>query len=351
MNLSDRINACIKLGEILKNPDADKFHSFRKEIRLLHDLIISHQQINAWFTPENVKCALKAIGDSLKPHKIEKWLSRYPITTFENAPHRRVAVVMAGNIPLVGFHDYLSVVITGNIFIGKLSSSDNMLLPLIHQMLSKIEPDFKKLAHFTEDRLTEFDAIIATGSNNTSRYFEYYFGKYPNIIRKNRTSIAILNGVETQEEINALGEDIFKYYGLGCRNVSKLYVPKNYDFGNFFDALKSFEPVIEHHKYHNNYDYIKSIYLINNTPHFDNGFLLLTQATELSSPVSTLHYQFYDDINVVKQEINLLSDQIQCVVASNKLTENTVKPGNAQKPELWDYADGIDIIDFLISLK
>jgi hypothetical protein len=351
VNTSDRINACIKLGDILRNPDADKFHSFRKEIGLLRDLIAGHHHFNLWFTPENVKSALKAIGESLKSHKIEKWLSRYSIKTFENEPRRKIAAVLAGNVPLVGFHDYLSVVITGNIFIGKLSSSDNKLLPLIHRILSKIEPGFKDLAHFTEDRLTDFEAIIATGSNNTSRYFEYYFGKYPNIIRKNRNSVAVLFGNETKEEIAALGEDIFKYFGLGCRNVSKIFIPKNYDFDFLFKGLQAFEPIIGHQKYRNNYDYIKSIYLINRTPHFDNGFLLLTEDTKLSSPVASLHYEVYDDLPMVKNNLKMSSDEIQCVVASNKITDKTVPPGFAQKPELWDYADDIDTIEFLISLK
>jgi len=351
VNCSDRINACIKLGDILRNPDAEKFHSFRKEIGILRELVISNWQFNAWFTPENVKSSLIAIGESLKPFKIEKWLRRYPGKTFENEPRKRIAVIMAGNVPMIGFHDYLSVVITGNIFVGKLSSSDNKLLPLIHRILSKIEPGFRNLAFFTEERLPQFDAVLATGSNNTSRYFEYYFGKYPHIIRKNRNSVAVLDGNETRQDMEDLGEDIFKYFGLGCRNVSKIYVPKSYDFHRFFQALQPLEKVIEHQKYRNNYDYVKSIYLINKIVHFDNGFMLLTNDKRLQSPVSVLHYEEYDSIENLRMELSNLSDQIQCVVSARGIIEKSVLPGFAQKPELWDYADGIDTIDFLINLK
>jgi hypothetical protein len=351
VNLSDRINACTKLGEILRNPDKEKFHSFRMETELLNELVANLWQSNSWFTPENVKSALHAIGVSLKPFNTEKWLKRYPSKTFEKEPHKKIAVILAGNLPLVGFHDYLAVLITGNVFIGKMSSSDNKLLPLIHRIFSKIEPGFTQLALFTEDRLADFDAVIATGSNNTSRYFEYYFGKYPHIIRKNRNSIALLDGSETHEQIAALGEDIFKYFGLGCRSVSKLYVPKGYDFKHFFEAVQTFQPIIEHQKYRNNYDYQKSILLINRTQHLENGFLLLTKDKRLSSPVSVLYYEEYENTESVVNDFLSLSDAIQCIVSANHLPVKSVKPGFAQKPNLWDYADGIDTVEFLSNLK
>lgn len=351
LNLTDRINACAKLGDILRNPDIKVLHSFRNEIAELNDLIENSSNSNGWFTSENVRYAIHSIGTSLRPIKVEKWLNEYPEDFFEPKIPKVIGVVMAGNLPLAGFYDYLSVVITGNRFLGKLSSNDTKLLPLIHRIFEKVEPGFKNMAEFTEERLENFDAIIATGSNNTSRYFEYYFGKYPHIIRKNRNSVAVITGEETPEDFTAIGEDIFRYYGLGCRNVSKLYVPNDFAFDKFLDRLNGFSDVVLNHKYNNNYDYNKSIFLVNSIQHFDTGFLLLTHDQGLASPVSVLYYEKYENLEKLKSELKNISDQIQCVVSLDRSFESSVLPGQSQKPELWDYADGIDVVRFLIEQK
>jgi hypothetical protein len=350
MNSTDRITAIVKLGKILKNYDTETFHVFENEVAELKKLVETSRQTNGWFIPENVSFALKAIGNSLEQFHVEKWFSRYPGNTFEGSKKIVVGVVMAGNIPLVGFHDYLCVMVTGNYFLGKLSFDDNKLLPLVHKILGKIEPGFSKNAKFTEGKLEHFDAIIATGSNNTARYFEYYFGKYPNIIRKNRNGVAVITGHETDEELAALGEDIFRYFGLGCRNVSKIYVPQKYEFRQFFEAIEKYGDVISHHKYRNNYDYNKSIFLVNKVEHLDNGFLLLTENNSIPSPVSVMHYEHFQNISDINLHLRSKADQIQCIVAAGDVIEGALSPGKSQKPDLWDYADNVDTVKFLMEI-
>lgn len=351
VNLTDRINACAKLGDILRNPDSEKFHSVRKEIDQLHALIETSHANNGWFTPGNMKFAIHALGKSLEPHKIEKWINNYPDEVFDRDQNKTIGVVMAGNIPIVGFHDYLCVMLTGNNLVAKLSADDNKMLPLIHIIFGKIEPGFQKRAAFTDNRLSGFDAIIATGSNNTSRYFEYYFGKYPNIIRKNRNGVAVLTGTETQEELAALGEDIFRYFGLGCRNVSKIFVPKGYKFEPFFESIESFSRFGDNHKYKNNYDYNKSIYFVNSTPYFDNGFLILKEDAAFASPVSVVHFEYYDQVDTLKSQLETHADLIQCIVSADNQIPGAVKPGQSQYPQLWNYADNVDTIRFLMELS
>lgn len=351
VNLTDRINVCSKLGEILRNPDEEKFRSFRKEISELRELVVESRNHNPWFTPENVQQALLAIGQSLHRKKTEKWLCRYPMDKLEPCDPKTIAVVMAGNIPLVGFHDYLSVMVTGNRFLGKLSGSDDRLLPLIHRFIEKIEPEFKGMATFTDSFLKDFDAVIATGSNNTARYFDFYFKKYPHIIRHNRNGVAVLTGQESVDELTALGNDIFAYYGLGCRNVSKLWVPEGYNFDLFFECIKDFSDVISNHKYLNNYDYNKSVFLVNRQPHLDNGFLLLREDAAIASPVAVVHYEKYASLSAIKKQLTQMEDQIQCVVSIDSEMPQVIPPGRSQFPQLWDYADGVDTVDFLINLE
>ena len=351
VNFTDRINASAKLGDILKNPDADRYHSIRKEMDELNALVETSHLHNGWFTRDNVRFALHSLGKSLERLKIEKWLDRYPEKIFDQEGDKTIGVVMAGNIPLVGFQDYLCVMVTGNKFLGKLSSNDNKLLPLIHRIFEKLEPGFKNKATFTEDKLEGFEAIIATGSNNTARYFEYYFGKYPRIIRKNRNGVAVLNGDETPEKLTALGEDIFRYYGLGCRNVSKIFVPEGYKFDALFRALEQYAEVAANHKYINNYDYNKSIYLVNKTEHFDNGFLILKEDATLASPVAVVHFEYYNDPDQLNHELAQNKKQIQCIVSTDKRINDAIAPGKSQQPQLWDYADNVDTIDFLMGLS
>ena len=250
---------------------------------------------------------------------------------------------------MVGFHDILSVLISGNKALIKLSSNDALLIPFLLKYLSTVEPQFKDRFEITKDKLGNFDAVIATGSDNTARYFDYYFGKYPNIIRKNRNSVAVLNGSESKEDLIALSEDIFRYYGLGCRNVSKLFVPKDYNFDHFFEGMFSQKDIIDDDKYANNYDYNKAVFLMSNFKLLDNGFMTIKEDTSYTSPISSVFYEFYDDLNDVKERLNADKDKIQCIV-SNQITENSLPFGSTQKPELWDYADNVDTIDFLLSL-
>ncbi len=336
LNAEKLIIAFNKLSGYLADPDS-----------ALNILIFSAQNNNAWFTADEVQRSLNALQQMLNAHDLEAWFKDIKVT--KNP--KRVGLILAGNIPLVGFHDVLSVLATGNIALIKLSSSDDKLLPLILAKLTEIEPLIKDHIIYI-DRLKDFDAVIATGSDNTSRYFEYYFSKVPNIIRKNRSSVAVLTGEETTEEIAALGHDIFDYFGLGCRNVSKLYVPENYDIKHFFEPIESFKGIINHFKYNNNYDYNKSIYLVNLAPHFDNGFLLLKEDTAMSSPLAVLYFERYKNIEEVTTALKKEEDKIQCVVSKAPLSiaSGTVDFGHGQYPKLWDYADNVNTLDFLNGL-
>jgi hypothetical protein len=314
----------------------------------LQQHIQTESNYNAWFTPQSVQQAVTAYGNALTEDSLEQWLNAYQL-----APHppKKVGLILAGNIPLVGFHDVLCVLVSGNIALIKASTQDARLIKYVLQLLVAIEPAIAGHYQFIE-RLEGFDAIIATGSNNTSRYFEHYFGKVPNIIRKNRNSVALLTGSETTEELHMLGKDIFDYYGLGCRNVSKVLVPKGYDFIPFFEAIESYHEIGNHHKYHNNYDYNKAIYLVNRDKHLDNGFLLLKEEERLASPLAVLFYEEYEDMAAAQQWLAKQSQNIQCVVsvAHLQIDNQVVGFGQSQQPALWDYADGIDTLQFLSNL-
>lgn len=302
---------------------------------------------NAWFTVEEVQKAVKSLAAMLNEHDLDLWFEGIEI----NPNPKNVGLILAGNIPLVGFHDVMCVLATGNVAQIKLSSSDNKLLPFVFNYLIELLPEFKSRIIFTE-QLKNFDAVIATGSNNTSRYFEYYFGKVPNIIRKNRNSVAVLTGKETEEEIKALGHDIFDYFGMGCRSISKILIPKTYDIKSFFEPLEEFQPIINHFKYNNNYDYNKSIYLVNQQQHFDNGFLLLKEDEGLTSPLAVLFYETYDTLAEVGEKLNQQQENIQCVVGNVALEKvDTIGFGESQHPKLWDYADNVDTIKFLNGIR
>jgi hypothetical protein len=302
---------------------------------------------NAWYTADEVKRSVASLSNMLNNTDLFKWFETIEISE----EPKKVGLILAGNIPMVGFHDVLSVLATGNIALIKLSSSDDKLLPALLNQLILIEPAFANHIVYT-DRLKDFDAIIATGSNNSSRYFDFYFGKVPNIIRKNRNSVAVLTGSESTESIKLLGHDLFDYYGLGCRNVSKIFIPQDYDIKNFFEPIEVFQPIINHFKYNNNYDYNKSIFLVNGVPHFDNGFLLLKEDTGFSSPLAVLYYERYEQLDAVKASLDAQKDQIQCVVSEAKLGLEAPELGfgQSQSPRLWDYADNVNTIEFLKSL-
>ncbi len=333
MNLRQRINAFEKLGELLeKNKDKLK--------QGVH---------NPWFTPENIDYALTEIATSLKRENLEKWTAMYP--DLQNKQDvKRVGVITAGNIPLVGFHDFLSVLISGNVFVGKLSSKDDKLMPALIKMLIDAEPEFENFIKITENKLENFDAVIATGSNNSARYFDYYFGKYPHIIRKNRNSAAVLTGKETDEDLQLLADDIFLYFGLGCRSVSKLFLPDGYELDHIFRNSLKHKNVINHNKYANNYDYNRAIYMMNQIEFKDNGIMLMKEDIGYASPVSVVYYENYSNPETVKKRLASDNEMIQCVVSKESFVDGSVSFGESQKPQLWDYADNVDTIDFLINL-
>jgi hypothetical protein len=338
MNLQERIYAFSELGEILRDSLAGIETKYSPA---LNGLIDTQQLNNPWFTPPNVRAAMNAIAHELTHENLVKWCGMYDLPEKEPNPSA-VGVIMAGNIPMVGFHDMLSVLITGNNLIARTSTKDPDLLPFIASILCDLNHNFGEKIRFT-GTLSGFDKIIATGSDNSSRYFEYYFGKYPGIIRKNRNSIGIIDGSETEDELKALGNDVFSFFGLGCRNVSKLYVPAGYDFSRMISCWEDYSELIRHSKYANNYDFSKAVYLVNREQFLDSGFVLLKENSSLSSPVAVIYYEYYASRRDINGLGNLLKDKIQ-LICGKKQTPF----GMAQSPFLWDYADGTDTIAFLL---
>ena len=352
MNLEKRVNAFAELGKFLNQFSQERiekqdnikhtdlfYDGFKHQLKLA-------QEHNGWFTNENVLFAIEGWSKQLNYNNINKWLKKYNFNTINS---KKVAIIMAGNIPLVGFHDFLSVLISGHQVLVKQSSNDKHLLPFLAKYLEHIEPGFKNKIIFTEEKLEGFDAVIATGSDNTARYFEYYFNDKPSIIRKNRNSVAVLSGNETKETLESLSEDIFRYYGLGCRNVSKLFVPKEYDFKGFFEAVYKWHPIINQAKYANNYDYNKAVYLMSEFEMLENGFLMIKEDLSYASPIATLFYEYYHSKEQLKEMLKIDKDKIQCIVASGFM-DSEITFGETQRPELWNYADDIDTIEFLLKI-
>ncbi len=312
------------------------------------DLIKLSQSHNGWYTPENVFYAINSWANALTNENLDLWLSKYSLDCAQE-DKKSVGIILAGNIPLVGFHDFLSVLISGHKVLVKTSSNDQKLLPFLAKYLISIDENFKTYITFVDGKLENFDAVIATGSNNTARYFEYYFKDKPSIIRKSRNSVAVLDGSESKEQMIALGEDIFRYFGLGCRNVSKLFIPRNYNFDQFFNGMFPYQNVIKYEKYANNYDYNKAVFLMSNFALLDNEFLTIKEDVSHASPIASVFYEYYDDLEVLKTKLATEKDQIQCIV-SNNLIENSIDFGQTQNPNLWDYADDVDTLDFLMKI-
>ncbi|WP_299824213.1 acyl-CoA reductase [uncultured Pontibacter sp.] len=333
MTLENRIEAFVELGKQLQSLTPDDHKTWAR-------LAASR---NTWFDERNVTTAINGIATLLYEQYLREWL--YPYHLKQVTP-KKVGVVMAGNIPMVGFHDFMAVLLSGHHLLAKLSSDDEVLMRKLADMLIAIEPAFASYIQFVP-MLKDADAIIATGSDNTARYFEYYFAKRPHIIRKNRTSIAILTGHEEVDDLKALGNDIFQYFGLGCRNVSKVFVPEGYTFDKFFEANEHRSNILDMHKYQNNYDYNKSILLVNRVPHFDNGFMLVQESENLVSPISVLFYQKFKSLADLRHNINAVKDKTQCLVSAHGWFEGSIPFGDAQCPMPWDYADGVDTLAFL----
>jgi hypothetical protein len=331
MNVEQRVVLMEKLGQFLLTDDADWM---RVKERAAGE--------NPWFNPEFINFQLEHIANEfLNRTKLEKWISRYDFSSTD-AP-KNVGIVMAGNIPLAGFHDFLSVFIAGHHQTIKPSSKDYHLINGIVNKLKEWDAEINDYANMA-DQLKKCDAYIATGSNNSSRYFDYYFSKYPHIIRRNRTSAAILTGNETLQDLDALADDVYLYFGLGCRNVTKIYVPKNFDFLPLLESFKKYNWTFDVSKYKNNYDYRLAVMIINNIYYMTNGSILLVENKSLFSPVGQLHYEKYEDIKEV-EEFLLNTEDIQCVVG-----KGFVPFGKAQKPALDDYADKADTLQFLRGL-
>jgi hypothetical protein len=338
MKIQERIDAFAKLGAVIRDSLSGKE---TKKASGFNELIQNQHLLNPWFTPANVTSAVQAIAAELTAGNLTKWTNIYPELQHETIPVK-AGIIMAGNIPLAGFHDFLSVLISGNRLIAKTSSKDSELIVKIADILCSIEPRFREYIEFTGEQLSDFDVIIATGSNNSSRYFDHYFGRYPNIIRKNRNSIAFIEGNETDAELKNLGADIFSYFGLGCRNVSKIYLPEGYDPSIAARKWETYSGLINHFKYANNYDFSKAVYIVNKENFLDTGYLLMKEDYGLSSPVAVLYYEYYASVSAFQQKTETLKDKIQCVVGHDH-----VPFGKAQSPHLWDYADGIDTLEFL----
>lgn len=352
-SIQNRINTFSELGKFL-NQFSRKgiqkqenilnnelfFDGFKHQMKLA-------QENNTWFTKENILFSLESWSNALTKENLSTWISNEKLASVNT--EKKVAIVMAGNIPLVGFHDFLSVLISGHAVLVKQSSNDKHLLPFLAKYLEYADKSLKGKITFTEEKLEGYDAVIATGSNNTARYFEYYFKDKPNIIRKNRNSVAVIQGNESVSDFEDLSEDVFRYFGLGCRSVSKIFVPRNFDFDAFFKGMYKQHEIIHNQKYANNYDYNKAVYLMSEFDILENGFLMIKEDASYASPIASVFYEYYDNPIDLKIKLHEDADQIQCVVANNFI-ENEVKFGQTQQPELWDYADGINTLAFLSTI-
>lgn len=332
MNLQYRTGLLIRLGQYILSDSPE--WSFAKERAGIE---------NGWFIPGFVDTAVKNIALSfLQKEQLEKWVDAYQLPAENTAP-RTIGIIMAGNIPLVGFHDFLCVFISGHKAVIKPSSKDQVLIKHLVEKMAEWDHQVSNLVEFSE-MLKGCDAYIATGSNNSSRYFDYYFAKYPHIIRRNRTSVAVLTGNETKQELEKLADDVYLYFGLGCRNVTKLYVPEGYDFVPLLEAFKKYNYLTDQHKYKNNYDYNLALHLLNKKYYMTNGSILLIEDTAIFSPISQLNYEFYSGNDDLSAKLPAAQD-LQCIAG-----KGFTPFGEGQCPSISDYADGVDTLKFLVAL-
>jgi hypothetical protein len=348
IDLHDKIAHFHVMGKIMSALGASKAWPgydcglSKEEYENLEAIIHAQKHRNGWFTETEVRRSLAAWGLELKKEKLEGWVSSYDLPI--ERP-RVVGLIMAGNIPLVGLHDMISVLLAGHSVLAKTSKDDSQLIKVFAQVLITMDERWKEWIHWVDGPMKGQEAIIATGSNNTSRYFEHYFSSVPHIIRKNRTSVAILDGTESEEEMKGLAEDIFAYFGLGCRNVTKLYLSKEFDLDIFFKSIFPYADIVQNNKYANNYDYHRSVYLLNGDDLLENGFLLLKEDSSLHSPVSCMFFERYEDRKSLDRHLEDLKNEIQCIVS-----KSDTPFGQAQQPRLADYADGEDTMKFLRGL-
>lgn len=341
MNLEKQISGLIQLGLYINNYLNQTPENYNENDAYFAALLRKSEVENSWFTLENQKFALKQWADLLTEEQLTNWISKYKTPSGT----KRVGLILAGNIPMVGFHDVISVVLSNHIPVIKLSSKDRHLLPFLLEKWKEFSGE--NVAFELVERLKDFDAVIATGSNNTARYLEYYFKDSMSIIRKNRTSAAVLKGDETPEELELLAEDIFRYFGLGCRNVTRLFIPKDFVIDGLFESFIKYKDIINHHKYANNYEYNRAIYLLNAEKFWDNNFVMLKEDESLFSPLSVLNFSRYENIDEVRNFITENEQNIQAIVAKKDLGFESVNLGDAQNPDLETYADKVDTMQFL----
>ncbi|MBK9319796.1 MAG: acyl-CoA reductase [Bacteroidetes bacterium] len=345
MKKTERIEALVRLGNAVAAMLEEMESGGELTGNPLNNIVQQAYRKNPWFIPANTISALSQWTKLLEKRSLEKWTSAYKLHDSESISVKNVGIIMAGNIPMVGFHDLICVLLSGHKAIVKCSADDEVLIPFLLEVLLQVAPEMSNYFKL-EKRFGDIDAVIATGSNNTSRYFDYYFGKYPHVIRKNRNSVAVLTGSETETDLRNLGEDIFSYFGLGCRNVSKLYVPENYQFDGFFRAIEIYgEALMQHNKYMNNFDYHNALFMLNNEKFLTNNFLLLREHQALATPVSVLHYEVYSSKYELMKKLEAEKELMQCIIGKAYLPF-----GTSQQPGLSDYADGVDTMKFLLSI-
>ena len=345
MNIFDRITAFNRLSIII----SDTLSSDRKAHPKLKQQIENEYIYNPWFIPFFVEKSLAEIAKMLQEENLKKWMFPYQNSIENQKIVHRIGVITAGNIPLVGFHDFLSVLISRHTFVGKLSSNDNRLLPLLAKILCEIEPQFNDKIEFCPEKLTPIEKLIVTGDNHTAQHFTRYFQKYPLLIRRHCNSVAVLDGNESAEDLLALADDIMLYFGLGCRNISKLYIPENYHFDPLFTALDAYKDICNaHHKYLNNLEYQKVTHLINCIPFLDQGICIFKENTSLDSPISVIHYEYYSEKEEVVKTLSQLGENLQCTVSAICNFPNCFPLGQTQQPKLNDYANNLDTIEFLM---
>lgn len=335
------IEAFSALGSLFRAYIAEE-KSDSKWFQKLDNAVVNASNQNKWFTKKNVRFCINTWGNTLTEQHVSEWLNSYEA----HETQQRLGLVLAGNIPLVGLHDVLCGLACGYQIEIKNSSNDAALLPFAVDFLTQVHPNWKHNIRFVEGKLTHFDRVIATGSTNTARYFHYYFKDVPHIVRQTRNGVAVMDGNESEEDLTALCTDIMQYFGLGCRSVSHLIVPENYDFNALFLALYKHKDIIHHNAYANNYDYNKAVYLMQEKDLLDNGFIMIKKDAGLNSPIACLHYSTYNKLSEVKELLNSQSKHIQCVV-SNCL-ESSLEFGQTQHPKLHDYADHVDTMAFLL---
>jgi hypothetical protein len=354
MTIKKRIEGFVNMGNYLKEfvsgEPGTSSCSTVKEIAysFLENAVLEAEMENPWFTRSNILLALTNIGVSLERNAIERFAKQYEEKLNCLQSVKTVAVIIAGNIPLVGFHDFFCILMAGHKFLGKLSAEDSKLFPAIAEILIRTDEQFREMIRFTSMKIESFDAVIATGSNNTNRYFEYYFGKFPHILRKNRNSVAVITGKESMKELSALADDIFSYFGKGCRSVSKLFLPKGFLIESLIGPFSGYNHLIRHNKYANNYNYYKTVFIIDKKPFVDMGYWLLAEDESFDTPVSVVNYEYYEELPALLKILNEFTGQIQCIICHDRNIPGALSPGTAQNPELFDFADRVDTMDFLL---